>query len=361
MKIAYVAEWDFSHPTGVSKKILSQVRIWNQLGADAQLHVISSHQPLQPSKTILSSNLPGWIKGSPRTYLNKMICAPELANNIAEQKPDIIFYRIGIWYPYLTGLLRSKPSVIELNSLELNELDGAGFIKSRIYPWGRRQILEAAAAFAPVSHEIAAALSPERRPCFVCGNGYDFSSMPPVDRKTMSDRPQALFVSSDGQFWQGVDLILKWAAQLPDLDFHLVGISRSQAPANVIFHGTMYDGELRDLARKMDFGIGTLALHRKGMEEASPLKTREYAAWGLPFVYAYRDTDLTSPHPALLQLPNNENAVLAAVLRVREFALQWRHQPHDSSRFREPLDRMRKEARRLDFFKMVAAQPHEGR
>lgn len=36
--------------------------------------------------------------------------------------------------------------------------------------------------------------------------------------------------------------------------------------------------------------IGTLALHRKNMTEASPLKTREYLAHGFPVIIGYKDT-----------------------------------------------------------------------
>ena len=59
-----------------------------------------------------------------------------------------------------------------------------------------------------------------------------------------------------------------------------------------------------------DVAIGTLSLHTKQMEEACPLKVREYLAWGLPVIIGYKDTEFPAPDTAfLLQLPNNPTNV----------------------------------------------------
>jgi hypothetical protein len=360
MKIAYVAEWDFSTTSGVSKKIESQIQTWNRLGANVSMHIVTPNSlPLTESNVksenrfFFSSRIPLYLRGGARTYLNKILSARHLRQSLKQKNPDLIFYRIGIWYPLLASILQRWPTVVEINSLELNELNQVGKIKKWIYPWGRNKILGAARAFSPVSNEIARDIESLKKPTFVCGNGYDFSSEPLVERQVISDRPQGLFVGTDGQFWQGIDLILKWAEKLPQIDFHLVGISKTSAPSNVKFHGPLFHQELRELSVKMDFGIGTLALHRKKMQEASPLKTREYGAWGLPFIYAYQDTDLPESLDFALRLPNHEVEVLQSIPQVLEFAQRWKHQPHDPSRFRKYFDREQKEVQRLAFFKTL--------
>jgi hypothetical protein len=45
------------------------------------------------------------------------------------------------------------------------------------------------------------------------------------------------------------------------------------------------------------------------MSEASPLKSREYLALGLPVIGAYEDTDIPPDDPVYLQLPNRPGAV----------------------------------------------------
>jgi hypothetical protein len=58
------------------------------------------------------------------------------------------------------------------------------------------------------------------------------------------------------------------------------------------------------------------------MHEASPLKSRNYLALGLPIIQAYEDTDLSEADGCVLQLPNHEDSVARNVSRIREFA--WR-------------------------------------
>lgn len=352
MKIAYLAEWDFSQPSGVSKKIQSQMQAWNRGGADVRLHVISANTRGQFANfaraKFYTANVP-ILTGAAKTYLNKILCAREVFQDLNDWQPDLIYYRLGIWYPGLSKILKLAKSVIELNSLELNELEGANPVKRRLYPWGRQQILSQAVGYVCVSDEIARDLEASNRPVLVCANGYDFRSVPKINREIVSDRPQGLFVSSDNQFWQGVDLILKLAQELPEIDFHLVGISPHPASSNVFFHGPLFGEGLAKLTRRMDFGVGTLALHRKRMEEASPLKSREYGAWGLPFIYAYKDTDLPEFIDFALKLPNSENGVLQGAARIRDFAHRWKGQEHDPQRFYAYFDMDEKEKRRLNF------------
>ena len=57
-------------------------------------------------------------------------------------------------------------------------------------------------------------------------------------------------------------------------------------------HGYLSAGEYRRIIAGADAAISSLGLHRIGLEEASPLKSRECLALGLPLVLAYVDTDL---------------------------------------------------------------------
>lgn len=62
--------------------------------------------------------------------------------------------------------------------------------------------------------------------------------------------------------------------------------------------------------------VSSLALHRDGLNEASPLKTREYLVAGVPVLTAYRDTDFLRGAPFLLQLPNVEDNVLPHLAEI---------------------------------------------
>jgi len=70
--------------------------------------------------------------------------------------------------------------------------------------------------------------------------------------------------------------------------------------------GKLYGEELDECFRKSNIAISSLGLHEKNMNEACSLKTREYIARGIPFVYGYDDTDLTGKEPFALKVPAND-------------------------------------------------------
>lgn len=76
----------------------------------------------------------------------------------------------------------------------------------------------------------------------------------------------------------------------------------------VKFHGQITGTALTRYLNIADLGIGTLGLHRKGLSLASPLKNREYCAYGLPFICSHEDIDFTNQEFAL-SIPANDSAV----------------------------------------------------
>ena len=85
--------------------------------------------------------------------------------------------------------------------------------------------------------------------------------------------------------------------------------------------GYLKKEELNKLFDLVDIGVSTLALYKKNLQEAAVLKTREYTARGLPFIYAYTDPDLDeSSKEFSLEFPNNENVI--DIQKVIDFAHQ---------------------------------------
>jgi len=187
----------------------------------------------------------------------------------------------------------------------------------------------------------------------VLANGIDLGAFPSLPAPA-NDAPRVLFVGYGGCAWHGLDKIVELARALPRWRFDLVGVERvaGGVPANVILHGVLERERYEGLAARADAALGTLALHRKSMEEASPLKTREYLAYGLPTVVGYDDTDFPDGHPLLLRLPNTEDNVAAGVERIRAFVegARGRRVPRADVRH---LDVGAKEEQRLAFFDEV--------
>jgi hypothetical protein len=125
-------------------------------------------------------------------------------------------------------------------------------------------------------------------------------------------------------------------------------------PANVHLHGYLGPEEYRNVLAEADVALSTLALHRKDMQEASPLKTRECLAYGLPMILAYADTDLDALQcDFLLKIPNRDDNIETHAARIREFAYAMRGRRVDRQLIRERIDSAAKEGQRLAFFEQV--------
>ena len=163
--------------------------------------------------------------------------------------------------------------------------------------------------------------------------------------------------------WHGLDKIVKLAAVIPEWSFHLVGIGVEDVggaiPSNVKTWGALLYTEYLPLLAEADCAIGTLALHRKEMQEASPLKTREYLAHGLPVISGCRDTDFMEGADFLLELPNTEDNILPNTARIRAFVESWRGRRVDREKVRH-LDTGEKERTRLRFFNQIVSSHANG-
>jgi len=89
--------------------------------------------------------------------------------------------------------------------------------------------------------------------------------------------------------WHGIDKIALLANERPTWHFDLVGLSQAQVrglPRSVNACERASRDTYMRLLMKADVAISSLAMHRNGLDEASPLKTRECLAVGVPVILA---------------------------------------------------------------------------
>jgi glycosyltransferase involved in cell wall biosynthesis len=100
----------------------------------------------------------------------------------------------------------------------------------------------------------------------------------------------------------------------------------------VTFLGYCTSDKLAELYGLCDAAVSSLGVYCLGLKYLCPLKSREYCAAGIPFLYAYEDT-LPSDAPFALKLPNNSTPVdMKAVVRFIE---NCRKNPHLSEQERQ--------------------------
>ena len=210
--------------------------------------VITEHHTLelQYSKSFLNSNISSWLRITKKVRLKQ---ESDYGQRILKNATGIIGVTDEIRKFELTRAGRNIPSVAISNGILVNRINLTGFklfegrsinlvmLVSSSYPW----------------------------------NGLD------------------RIISGINQYKGGVDIRLHLIGGLKKNDIKYVGLDLSK----VRFHGFQTGRSLDKLLKEMNLAIGPLALHRVGMSEACTLKIREYTARGIPFVLAYKDTDLS--------------------------------------------------------------------
>lgn len=351
MKIVYLSFEPPGNTSGVSKKIQSQILEWRRAQHDVQhlvLNTADSHDGNQSTKYLFPKNN---IKPMLAAFLNHQV----LRGEITAYRPDVIYIRQMLWWPGLVNCLKGFKVIQELNSDIKNEYKlfrGISSLKLYWYEVSKNFLNPLTSGFVFVTSELATRYSVGSVPFCVIGNGCHFNDFFECDRKN-NKRPQLIFVGSPGQPWHGIDKLLQMAQLIPEMDFHIVVPAFEQCTLrNVYCHGRVIGENLISLYRNMDFGVGTLALHRKNMDEASPLKTREYAANGLPIIAGYDDTDL-SGKPYFLNIGNYDNNVCDSIEDIRMFVNKWIGKPFPYDDARVQLSYEFKERIRLKFFEDI--------
>lgn len=355
MKIAYLIHWNEGPGSGVFKKVLGQVTAWFRLGHDVSLFLYTHHWEQDWNQEF--QDVPLHVQRY-RGGFGRLSDFRRLITEVKRWEPDVVYHRFDLYYPGLPSLLRRIPSVIEVNTNDLIEMQSGGKFRYLYHRLTRAAVLKATSGYVFVSAELAEEVHFQKyvRDKVIIGNGFDLSGVASSPREKREDT-RIIFIGTHGQSWHGVDEIARLAQAHPDWRFDLVGIYASHlegpAPSNMIFHGNLVRDEYELLMNEADVAIGTLALYRKRMAEASPLKVREYLAYGLPVIIGYKDTDFPEPVPFILELKNVPDSTSMDQERIEGFIEKWRGNRVDRSLIKH-LDTAAKEAERVDYMERIA-------
>jgi hypothetical protein len=351
MRIAYVAYWNAFRRDGVVKKIETQVGQWRRTGNEVRVFCLTP-----PGSSGESPQLDAELFAF-RGFRGRLLETSRLAGAVRRFAPDVVYLRYDLFLPTIWRVFRGRPVVVEFN--EQPEEYALRAARANLYePLNRRLILRGAKGFVCIAHELASSpfLASLERPKVVIGNSIGLDEFPELPAP-QNKRPRGVFLGGHGLVWHGVDKIRLLAELLPEVDFDLVGPPAQELggpiPSNLTVHGFLARPEYEPLIASADFAIGTLALHRQNINETSPLKLREYLAYGLPVIIGHRDPDVPEGGAwYLLELPNEESNVAEHLDEIRDFVerVRGRRVPRGEVRF---LDSASKEQTRLEFLARV--------
>ena len=354
MRVAYVLTWPRGAWTGVFKKVADQVGAWSDLGVEAGVFVATSPQAEADWRALPE------VKGVEifTSAIESFTVQPTIIRRAAEWSPDITYMRSTPRQAYARRHLRSLPHVIEIQSNDLEEARGLSRQRLLLTQLTRNSCLGGARGMVFVSRELSTLPSYSkftgRRT--VIGNGIELGRVETLPAPNTSLGPRLAFMGLPDSPWHGLDDVYELARVRPQWSFDLIGPKQTdQTPrlSNLNFHGELRSDEYLPILANADAAISTLAWYRNSMNEASPLKSREYLALGLPVIGAYEDTDIPPDDPVYLRLPHRQGAIVDEVDRVEQFIRGWQGKrvSHDQIDY---LDTSVKEAARVDFLRTCA-------
>lgn len=176
------------------------------------------------------------------------------------------------------------------------------------------------------------------KPALNITNGIDITRIQPRKRRIDEETIHILALASMS-YWHGYDRLIKSLGNYKgsqNIVVHMVGgndggslgewkelTSQLGLDDKVIFHGAKTGKELNEMFDLCDIGVNSLGMYRKGFEVTSELKTREYAARGLPFVCSVEDSALADAKEPLWYKVSNDDTI-PDMEQIVEFALRMR-------------------------------------
>ena len=358
MKIAYVS-YNLMEPIingGVGRKIKSCIDSWHKLGHEAGWFTTCSTPFVEQCCAFVFDKTKNFLLREKDRSLQLKL----LVDAVTKYKPDIIYLRSGVYTYPLERLFNVAPVIIELNTLDLIEYKKRGRPRYYLHLATRDCLYNRAAGFVAVSNEIAEinANAKYKKPILVLGNGIDLNRYKTLPARK-KEKPRLVFIGTMNIPWHGLDKIVFLAEKMPNIVIDIIGIEQNelsdrQLPRNIYFHGFKKYEEYLSIIERADVGIGTLALHRKHMGEASPLKVREYLAHGLPVIIGFKDTDLSDKRlKFILELPNIEHNIANGLKQIAEFISEMKGTRVKREQISHLLDLKVKEEIRLNYFRQI--------
>jgi glycosyltransferase involved in cell wall biosynthesis len=360
MRIAYVnLNWPRTRNSGVGKKILRHISEWQSQGHDVRFFMHTSEY--EPRTDLINGDIFPFQARKTRIMIEweRIRAATQLVRAVESFLPDLIYLRYSMYVYPVHRLASIAPLVEEMTTNDITQHDGLGFSFYLYNRLTRGIILRRVSGLVCLSKELAesSSLRIYAKPTRVIGDSIDLDEIQPLDAP-YNDHPHVVFIGTPGAPWQGVDKLPVLAGMLPDLTFHVIGYDSldgiTDLPDNLILHGYLNTDQYIKVLAGMDLAISSLALHRIGLDQSSPLKTRECLAYGLPLILPYADTDLDDLDcDFILKIPNSEDNIRTNASLIRDFAYQMRGHRTDRSLFAARIDSKQKELERLSFFSEI--------
>lgn len=326
-RVAYV-HLNLVSLAGVDGALLAQGRASRKLeGPGIDLHVLGDRDGVEDGVRFVRLRTvgPRWTARWQRRLFKYAL----LSQLDAFRSYDIVVMRYVVAVDLAPLLLfaRTQARVVTVHHTKEREelLSGGRTPAARVRAWLEAvqspRILERVHGVVGVTDEIRdyeLSKLRRRKPAATVSNGVDVAQVAPTGFAPIGSELQVAFVASAGAPWHGVDRLIRsldaYRGKRP-IRVHMIGSVRSDSGSlaggrvTVSHHGVLQGDPMNRVLQQCTIGISSLAMFRNGLQQGAVLKTREYMARGLPFVYGYEDVDVPAEAPFALRVPNTEKNI----------------------------------------------------
>jgi len=338
MKILFLVYHGLSEYSGISKKILYQVKGLKELGHEVHLctydYTDNGHKVRRIDNKIIRDYGTGIIAG-----IKNKCCYGEIISYVKDNNMDFVYVR---------SFHNANPATIHLFK-SFKKIGIKSVIEIPTYPYDQEYVsfpIEGKIKFfidkifrkklATSTDDIVTFTNDQEifgQKTINISNGIDFDSIPLRHHTKRNDNEMHFLSVAEVHYWHGFDRFVSGIGEYykhggtKKIYYHIVGgvnpidmeqnrffegfnpiIQRYGIQDNIIFHGTKYGKDLDDMFDMADFAVGSLARHRSGITEIKTLKNREYAVRGIPFVYSETDEDFDNA-PYIIKAPADESPI----------------------------------------------------
>ncbi|MDO6355731.1 glycosyltransferase [Caloramator sp. CAR-1] len=317
----------------IIKKVYSQKKAFNQIGVEVR--ILTFGFKCNSSYKIGDDHIHITIDNKNiKNKFDKLLIVSKLIEKVIfylnKEKPDLVYLRDCLYFFSLhKKISQIAPLFVEIQTNIFDELKLKNKLRYYLEYLLKRRYLKYANGLVCITKEISLIEGKfNKKDMYILGNGIDEKQIKFI-RKRHNNFINLLFIGTPNLSWHGVDRLIKSYLNAPNKEkfkLHIVGYENIFGidEKNIIFYGFIHKKEeLEEIVAQSDIGIGTLALYRKHMNEAAPLKVRQYIANGLPVIIAYDDVDLNENLPFILKFPNDES--LLDFNLIEEFYYRTKH------------------------------------
>lgn len=317
---------------GVRKKVHQILKAFNELGVQTDVVAFSNHG-LELNGELLKEFSVHKLK---RGWENNAEVHKILLEKVDFAAYDFAWMRVGLVLPWVFRFIKTakkrNPQMkifLEFATYPFDE-ELEGFVK-KLYPVSEFYLKRLKNHVSKIItfcgqdeiHEID---------CLKMRNGIDVNEFKWNAKSPIFTNTLNLIAVSSLHNWHGYDRLIAGIRDYYENDlekrnvnFHIVGEGEEKQNLEkltikfnlqdkIIFHGYKSGTESDEIFEKCHLAIGTLGMHRIGINVVSSLKNREYCARAMPFVLATDDGDFPEELPFVKYVSGDDSAILIGEL-----------------------------------------------